>query len=148
MADTTLLWAFFKQHNRLIFNVLLGILLFASGWQLGRAMSPYYDSRPIVFQDRECTNCASSGGSVAELQDIQEQGIASREEEEGEPEVAGAQTAQGEYVASVNSNLFHHVSCSSASRISPQNQVWFATIDEAQGAGYSPSKCTEDLLAE
>lgn len=147
MADTTLVWAFFKQHNRLIFNVLLWLLIFASGWQLGRAMFPYYDSRPIVFQDRECTDCTSSGGSVAELQDIKEQGIASREEE-SKPQVAGAQVSQGEYVASVNSSLFHHVSCSSAGRISPQNQLWFTTMEEAQAAGYSPSKCTQDLLVQ
>ena len=50
--------------------------------------------------------------------------------------------AQGAYTASTKSDKFHLPSCSSASRISEDNRVWFQTRDEAIAAGYSPcGKC-------
>lgn len=50
--------------------------------------------------------------------------------------------AQGAYEASSRSDKFHLPSCSSASRISEDNRVWFQTRDEAIAAGYSPcGKC-------
>lgn len=50
--------------------------------------------------------------------------------------------AQGAYEASSRSDKFHLPSCSSASRISEDNRLWFQTRDEAIAAGYSPcGKC-------
>lgn len=50
--------------------------------------------------------------------------------------------AQGAYTASTKSDKFHLPHCSSASRISDDNRVWFQTRDEAIAAGYSPcGKC-------
>lgn len=50
--------------------------------------------------------------------------------------------AQGAYEASSRSDKFHLPHCSSASRISDDNRVWFQTRDEAIAAGYSPcGKC-------
>lgn len=50
--------------------------------------------------------------------------------------------AQGAYTASTKSDKFHLPHCSSASRISEDNRVWFQTRDEAIAAGYSPcGKC-------
>lgn len=50
--------------------------------------------------------------------------------------------AQGAYTASAKSDKFHLPNCSSASRISDDNRVWFETRGEAIAAGYSPcGKC-------
>ena len=130
-------------------------------------MSPYYAASPIVFEDRSCAGQASSGGSLEELQALQKEGIqqasgnepagktpSSAEASEGKPgvkETAAAKTniagaTQKLFVGSVNSNLYHHKDCSSASRIKLENQLWFSTQEEAEAAGYSPSKCTRDKL--
>jgi len=43
------------------------------------------------------------------------------------------------YVASKNGKLYYTVSCPPASRILPENKVWFTTTREAEGIGYRPS---------
>ncbi len=64
------------------------------------------------------------------------------------PAVAGASASTSEklFVGSVNSNLYHHKDCATASRIKKENQLWFTSTAEAESAGYSPSKCTRDKL--
>lgn len=43
------------------------------------------------------------------------------------------------YVASKNGKLYYKADCSGAKRISPKNEVWFASALEAEKAGYNPS---------
>lgn len=47
-------------------------------------------------------------------------------------------TTEGAYVGSNKSNKYHLPTCRYAQKISPENQVWFQTKDEAQAAGYEP----------
>lgn len=154
MFDLTTLWAWWQKYKTLTGPLLLGVVLFAAGWQTGKVMSPYYASHPIIFEDKECSDStSSSGGSPAELQALQEQGVADAGETPEAPAatstIAGTSspTSQKLFVGSVNSNLFHHKDCSTASRIKEANQIWFASTEEAAAAGYSPSKCTRDKLS-
>ncbi len=144
-----------KKHGRLLSNSALALLIFAAGWQLGRAMSPYYAAHPIIFEDRNCANCSSSGGTSEELVSLQQQG--KQEDQEQTPattsppavEVTGATTteqAAKAFVASVKSTLYHHPDCPAVKRIKPENLVRFASQQEAEAAGYSPSKCTQGKL--
>ncbi len=60
---------------------------------------------------------------------------------EGTPaplETAGDMQAQGAYTASAASDKFHLPSCSSASKISEDNRLWFSSREEAVSAGYAP----------
>lgn len=148
MLDLTSLWVFYQKHKQGAGQLLVGVLLFAAGWQLGRVMSPYYAVHPIVFNDN---GRPAAGGAMQELVALKQEG----EQRQAQapvssavpaPSVAG--TTTGAYVASVNSNLYHHPDCPSAKRIKDVNQVWFASQQEAEAAGYSPSKCTIDKLAE
>ncbi len=119
---------------------ILAVLIFATGWEAGRVMSPYYAATPIIFQDHQ----PAAGGSTNDLRAL----IASPSSsplEHLQP-AAVINNAQGKYVASKNSTLFHDVSCSAAKSIKPENQVWFASVDAARSAGYSPSACTQKLL--
>lgn len=130
---------FFAKHDKTIGYSIFGILIFLVGWQTGRVMSPYYASSPIVFEDRQCNACPSSGGSPEALQSL----ISS-------PSVSSAPSvpqndSKGIYVGSRNSNLFHHYTCASARTIKPANQVWFATYEAAIAAGRTPSACTQKL---
>ncbi len=138
MAGTRLRM-FFVKYDKAIGYSILGILLFLLGWQTGRVMSPYYASSPIVFEDRQCSVCPSSGGSSEALQSL----ISS-------PSTSSAplvpqNDSRGSYVGSKNSTLFHHYTCASAKTIKAANQVWFATYDAAVAAGRTPSACTAKL---
>lgn len=145
MLDVTSTWAAFQQHRQKAGAVLAGILLFLAGWQLGRVTSPYYASHPIVFQEQSGESCGTPGGSVTELKNLEQAGVALASPKPKAAAVAGASTtAQGEYVASVNSTLYHHVSCPAADRIKPENRLWFATAQEAEDAGLSPSACARE----
>jgi len=43
------------------------------------------------------------------------------------------------YVASRNGTKYYLPACGSAKRIKEENRVWFATKEEAEGAGYGPA---------
>lgn len=49
-------------------------------------------------------------------------------------------TAEGVFVGSVNSDVYHYPTCTYAQRIYPENQIWFASSDEARANGYRPCK--------
>lgn len=142
MPDFTSLWVSFQKSQKWWGSVLLALLFFIAGFQVGKITSPYYAANPIIFQD--------SNQDKRELVELRDQGA--------QQQVAGTKTAspspsnEGEsegvkkFVASINSNLYHLPDCPSASRIKVENQIWFASPEEAAAAGYSPSKCTQDKL--
>lgn len=140
---------FFAQYDNAIGTAILAILIFVLGWYAGRVMSPYYASSPIVFEDRTCDVCPASQGSLQDLLEKSpgtkppETSVETRTGQPGGQEVPAGQ--QGVYVASKNSNLFHHYTCAPAKTIKPENRVWYATYEEAQSAGLSPSACTQKL---
>ncbi|MBI4022243.1 MAG: hypothetical protein HY372_02705 [Candidatus Andersenbacteria bacterium] len=129
--------------------MIAGFLLFAAGWQFGRASSPYYAAHPIIFED-------NGGGSRGELTTLREQGLAGAGPSEtptalpiSAPAVAGSTTDnQGVFVGSVNSDLYHHLDCPASQRIKEANQVWFNSVQQAAEAGYKPSKCTQEKLKQ
>ncbi len=59
---------------------------------------------------------------------------------------AAVDAAQGQFVASVNSKLYHHISCPSAKQIKPANRRYYATQAAAKASGRTPSKCTIDKV--
>lgn len=145
MFDNTSFWVFVKKHDRRIMATIFTAVVFMIGWHTGRIMSPYYSSQPIVFQDRQCSACSTSTGGTAELQTLRDEGVALKEGKT--PSVAGstAGTEGQQFVASVNSDLFHHVSCGSVSRIKEANKVWYASAEEAKAAGRKASSCAAEL---
>lgn len=81
--------------------------------------------------------------------DVDSEDIASHIEAE---EITVVQRRSGErsseqYVANCNSDIFHHQSCKSVTRISKSNVVNFQNPDEAMGRGFKPCRmCCMDLL--
>lgn len=56
-----------------------------------------------------------------------------------EPEPAPAPTEQKTgYVGSIDSDKYHSPGCRWAKKILPENEIWFATKEDAVAAGYSP----------
>lgn len=147
--DLTTLWAWLQKNKQHAGKLIVALLIFAVGWQTGKVMSPYYTAHPIIFEDKPCENQASSGGSQEELVDLQQQGrgvTPSPKTAAAETTAAVAGTTEKLFVGSVNSNLYHHKDCSTANRIKEENKIWFATTEEGEAAGYSPSKCTRQKL--
>ena len=56
----------------------------------------------------------------------------------GEETPEATPTEAGKYVGSVASDKYHYPSCRWAEKIKPENQVWFASSEEARAAGYVP----------
>lgn len=50
------------------------------------------------------------------------------------------QVLSGKYIGDTATGKFHYASCRAARRISSENQVFFATQEEAIAAGYEPCK--------
>jgi hypothetical protein len=49
----------------------------------------------------------------------------------------------GLFIGSVNSDKYHYRWCAGAERISPENRLYFNSVEEAQVAGYEPaSNCS------
>ena len=152
------LWVLLRTRRELLSTALIGVLLFAAGWQLGRVTSPFYAAHPIVFTEVEGD---SGNGDTTELLELKRQGVAEREAQQArvagqasgsmaspttDNGTLGEGTAAGVFVGSRNSNLYHHHTCATADRIKPANQIWWNTVEAAAAAGYSPSKCTQDKL--
>jgi len=123
------------MNMKAISTSILGILVFAVGWEAGRVMSPYYAATPVIFEDHQPV----AGGGEEQLQ-----ALLNSPSPIAQP--VAVSNDQGKYVGSKNSTLFHDPSCSSAKSIKAENQVWFASVEAAKAAGYSPSACTTKLL--
>jgi micrococcal nuclease len=51
-------------------------------------------------------------------------------------------TATGTFVGSVNSDVYHYPSCTSAQNIKPENLITFSSVEEAKAYGHRPClKC-------
>lgn len=50
-----------------------------------------------------------------------------------------SENIQGGYVASKSGTKYHLPWCGSAKQIKEENKIWFATKEEAEKAGYTPS---------
>jgi hypothetical protein len=162
MFDLTELWVIIRKKPNLIWQLLFSVAVFALGWQLGKISSPYYASHPIIFQESGTSNLSENSNNNQELMDLKQEGIELRESKKTpgpspspSTEVAGVTvekskepnpTQKNKFIGSVNSDLFHHPDCSSSKRIKEANQIWFSSIEEAELAGYSPSKCTIEKL--
>ncbi|MEX2514916.1 MAG: hypothetical protein WD335_02170 [Candidatus Paceibacterota bacterium] len=51
---------------------------------------------------------------------------------------SNAETA-GLFVGSVNSDKYHYRWCGGGQRISPENRLYFNSVEEAEAAGYEPA---------
>lgn len=158
--DATSLWVVSQQKKALVLHAALALVIFIAGWLIGRGMSPYYAAHPIVFEEQQCVGPIAGGAE--QLAALREQGSSARAADvSASPQatVAAAQTtspavqdpgtptqaqSDKQFVASVNSDLYHHASCSTVSRIKAENKVWFSSAAAATEAGYKPSKCAAE----
>lgn len=157
------LWLLLTKRSEIMLLLIAGLVLFAAGWHLGRVMSPYYAAHPLIFQEADGSQ-ASASSDPAALLALQDEGTDQPDQQLAAPQstpstaVAGTTTdtdttqaptvgeGSGLFVASVNSDLYHHKDCTAWLRIKEENRVWFNTKEDAEKAGYGPSKCTTEKL--
>ncbi len=125
---------FIEQKD--IFTVLVIILVAFASFGLGRISKIEENRTPVKIQEVQQT-----GQSATAIH-------AQNSEKKGLPAEVSAQTGLNEpflqqnykmYVASKNGSKYHFPWCSGAKRIKEANKIWFATIDEARKAGYTPA---------
>jgi hypothetical protein len=165
--DLSTYWVFWQRHKQKSGQLLLLIIFFIGGWYLGQVTSPYYQASPIVFEDNACERASGTAEDINALvttTDIPpkttDEAVASTDSDRDNsiaanspavsPQIAGssadAPTQNKKFVGSINSDLFHDPTCSASKNIKESNQIWFASVEEARQAGYTPSKCTEEKL--
>lgn len=154
------LWVMWKRHHHQTGYLIVGLVAFAAGWQLGRVTSPYYAAHPIVFQAAPGEAVKENNGSAEALVALQKAGqqegaaptqvTAARTIEPTLPVGEGTPKSQGEeqrmFAGSKNSSLYHHKECPGWRRIKEENIRWWPTRAAAEAAGYKPSKCTQEML--
>jgi len=65
-------------------------------------------------------------------------GNATTEPEPDEVNETATTTTEGQFVGSTKSDKYHYPSCRWAEKILPENEIWFASAEEARAAGYVP----------
>jgi hypothetical protein len=157
--DIARLWALWQTHKKQSSLIIAGLLILAIGWQLGRITSPYYAAHPIIFNESPIAD--ENNGSLESLIELREEveqlrnpstekdsaGTVQAATSTATPSPAPPTASQEKvFAGSRNSNLYHHISCSAWQRIKEENIIWWSTREQAEAAGYSPSKCTSELL--
>lgn len=141
-----------KAKREFISTAIIGVILFGTGWQLGRVMSPYYASSPIIFQDMSCAAPGSSPGDPEALKVLRSAGIEAKSTpasvvvKAAPPNASLNNEAKGLFAGSKNSNKYHDVRCTTWRSIKAENRVWFQTKAEAESKGYLPTACTKEKL--
>lgn len=106
-----------KNESEIILTI--GITLTALiSFGIGRLSAPLTNNKPIII---EAPLTASVQQSLQNTQSVDEQ-----------------PAKQGMLVGSINSDKYHWPNCPSAKKITPENQIWFSSEQEAQTAGYKP----------
>jgi len=65
-------------------------------------------------------------------------GNATTEPEPEEDNETATTATEGQFVGSTKSDKYHYPSCRWAEKILPENEIWFASAEEARAAGYVP----------
>ena len=118
-------------ENKTIFTLLIILTVAFSSFGLGRLSKITTDNIPISIHNTN--NLATMSNSVGDSDTISVESI-----DVESPQILSLQIG-GKYVGSKNSDKYHAPWCSGAQRIKEENQIWFATKEEAELAGYSPA---------
>lgn len=117
-----------KDHQADVVLTIGLVLIALISFGAGRLTAPQIDKEQVIIQNP--TPAASIEHSLISL--------------EGENQKE--ETEEGIFVGSVKSNKYHWPDCSWAKKISPENQIWFNSEEEAQAAGYIRCSSFEKYL--
>lgn len=116
--------------KKYLFTALMFLLVASASFGIGRISYLEENKVPVTF--------TSTDGSSLLESDIKPlpTSIESKSEVKG---VATGTAGDSQVVASKNGTKYHLLTCSGAKQISAANKIFFASVHEAQKAGYSPA---------
>ena len=114
------------------FAIVLIILVGFGGFGLGRLSVSEEQKFPIKIENIKTDNIFAN--TLTGVKNIEQ----SRE-------VGGTVNEGGQVVASKNGTKYHYPWCSGANRISEANKIYFASIEDAKEAGYTPASNCKGL---
>jgi len=112
---------YFKSNQSDLFIIAVIVLVALICFGIGRLTAP--KTEPIQIKGLE----------QASVEDL------SGEQSSFVPTDVGTTEDKGAVVGSKNSDKYHLPDCPGAKQISEQNKIWFASIEEAEKAGYKPA---------
>ncbi|TSD02837.1 MAG: hypothetical protein Athens071416_476 [Parcubacteria group bacterium Athens0714_16] len=118
--------------NNDIFTIILIILVGFGGFGLGRLSVGEEQKFPISVENVATNNLTAN--ALDSLKNVEQNG-----------EVSGVINEGGQVVASKNGTKYHYPWCSGAKSINDKNKIFFASIEEAKTAGYSPASNCKGL---
>lgn len=108
-------------YTLLLIFVVAGIF-----FGLGRLSALEDKHTPIKIEHQNDIQTASVAESVSGVTGVQDSGVVSN-------------TQSGEVIGSKNGTKYYFPWCGTVKMIKPENQVKFASIEEARNAGYAPA---------
>lgn len=121
---------FFKSLSPFVLGAVIFVLGAVLSFGLGRLSAQESASSKVSFHKEGLItdNCPEFVNSAQASVSINEN-----------EEINTSLTSEGLLVGSKNSDKYHFPWCSGAQRIKDENKIWFASVDEAREAGYSPA---------
>lgn len=141
-------WNRLVEHEKDLWLTLVVIIVALGGFGLGRLSTVPDSKEPVRIEQ---VNLDGANGPVTSMVvSTEKSGVISSQTPKvnltasvgnatGETKVTNTPAAVGKLVASKNGTKYYLPNCSSVKRIKEENKIWFASIEEAKQAGYSPA---------
>lgn len=141
-------WDRVVEHEKDLWLTIMVILVAVGGFGLGRLSTISDTKEPVRIEQVDLdgtvgpvTNMVVSTekSGVITNQNSKTNLTASVGYAKGESKVTNTPVVVGKVVASKNGTKYYLPNCPSVKRIKEENKIWFASIEEAKQAGYSPA---------
>ncbi len=119
-------------HTLAFSSLLIATILLTSGCTINIYFMDAEPSVPVQEQQNETAKQPAEIPIVTDLKETQPLMT--------ETPAPQSNPSDKKYVGSKNSNIYHFPDCEWAQKISPANQIWFSSPQEALSIGYSPCK--------
>ena len=143
-------WDRLVEHEKDLWLTLVVIVVAIGGFGLGRLSMVPDSKEPVRIEQVNLDG--TNGPATSMVVSTEKSGVISKQTPKvdltasvgnstGEAKMTNtsASTGIGKVVASKNGTKYYLPNCSSVKRIKEENKIWFASIEEAKQAGYSPA---------
>ena len=128
-----------RFNTREMYTVLLLIVVAFGSFGLGRLSKLQASKQPIRLEQ------SATVLGIPALGVGNTQSTAAPLNKSETPDTTSSPVGGGQLVASKGGTKYHFPWCSGAQRISEANKIWFASVEEARKAGYTPASNCKGL---
>jgi len=134
---------FLKNNQEKMFLFFGFALVFFTGAFSGYFYFQEQDDRSNIIIDDASQSCQDLFNENSVNKHINSNPFAQVKGEQNKADNTILQNKTGMFVASKNSKIYHLSNCQYVKRIKKENKIWFKSVEEAGGKGYSPHSCAE-----